>query len=205
MSYMDSMGRGLRMKTKIGLILLLILVAVFIGNIVQKSMESEKALNENGRGYEENITNSNSSVEKDKLAPNITLQNLQGETVELADYKGKNVVLNFWTTWCPPCKEEMPHIQDYYEKYKDQQNVEVLGVNLTFSTDSEKNVKQFVESYDLTFPVFLTYDEKVQQLYNIVTIPSTFFLDEEGRIQRKIVGPLDEASLQGYVNELINN
>lgn len=193
------------MKTKIGIILLLTLVAVFIGNIVQKSMESDKALNENVKGYEENLTSSNSSVQKDELAPNIILQNLQGETVELSDYKGKNVVLNFWTTWCPPCKEEMPHIQDYYEKYKNEQNVEVLGVNLTFSTDSEKNVKQFVESYNLTFPVLLTYDEEVEKLYLIKTIPSTFFLDEEGRIQRKIVGPLDEDSLQYYVEELINN
>jgi peroxiredoxin len=197
--------RGFRVKTKIGVIVLLALVSVFLGNVVQNAMESDKAINKNIKGYEENLASSNSSVQKDQLAPNITLQNLQGETVELSDYRGKNVVLNFWATWCKPCKEEMPHLQDYYEKYKGEQNVEVLGVNLTFATDSEKNVKQFVESYDLTFPILLTYDEEVEKLYRVLTIPSTFFIDEEGHIQQKIVGPLDEKSLHFYVNELINN
>ena len=205
MEYKNALGRGLRMKTKIGYILLLILVVVFIGNIIQKSMESQKALTENTKGYEENLTDSDSSVQKDQLAPNITLQNLQGETVELADYKGKNVVLNFWTTWCPPCREEMPYIQEYYENNKTKQNVEVLGVNLTFATDSEENVKQFVESNHLTFPVLITYDQEVEKLYRIQTIPSTYFLDEEGQIHRKIVGPLDQTTLHDYVNELINN
>lgn len=183
------------MKTKIGVIIILCLLAIFIGNIIQKTMDSEEI-----KGIEEEPTN----VEKEKVAPNIVLQNLQGETVELADYKGKNVVLNFWTTWCPPCKEEMPHLQKYYDKYKDKQNVEVLGVNLTFADDSEKKVKQFVENYNLDFPILLTNDEKVEALYRIATIPSTFFLDTEGRINQKIVGQLDEKSLHFYVNELIN-
>ena len=173
-----------------------------IGTFIHDKIEENNAIDDNVKGYNEDITKNKSGIKKEQFAPEFTFTNLQGEEVSLSDYRGKKVVLNFWTTWCSPCKSEMPHMQKYYEKYGEAENVEILGINLTFSSDSKDNVEKFVASYKLDFPVLLANDEAIADDYQIMTIPSTFFIDEEGKVQRKIVGPVDVDSLKFYVEEL---
>ena len=86
------------------------------------------------------------------VAPDFQLETLSGETMRLSDYQGKIVVLNFWATWCPPCVEEMPHLQAFYENNKDQAIV-VIAVNLTSEDNGIDAVEEFVKEHELTFPI----------------------------------------------------
>ena len=188
------------MKQKIGLLIVVGLIVLLISNIVLEKIEENKMIHSNIKAYEDDT-----GLNKGDLAPDITMTNLAGEEVKLSDYRGKKVVLNFWATWCPPCRAEMPHMQTYYEENKEKENLEIIGFNMTFSGDSIEKVEQFVASYKLTFPIFTTFDENVIDQYNVLTMPSTYFIDEEGRIQRSIRGPVDEDSLAFYIKEMEEN
>ncbi|WP_243291817.1 TlpA disulfide reductase family protein [Bacillus sp. FJAT-47783] len=127
-------------------------------------------------------------LEKGALAPDFEVQTLEGEIAHLSDFRGKKVILNFWATWCPPCKEEMPEMQKFHEKFGDQ--VAVIGVNFTVSEKSEENVRTFVEENEYTFPILLDQKNKANSGYEVLSYPTSYFLDEEGRIIDKIVGPM---------------
>ncbi len=130
-----------------------------------------------------------------KQAPNFTAKNLEGESVQLTDYEGMKVVLNFWATWCPPCKAEMPHMQKYYEEYAKKHNAEIVAVNLTSQDKGMQQINQFVNDYGLDFPVLLDEDGSISSQYKILTIPTTFILDEKGTIVEEIKGPLSKEHL----------
>lgn len=190
------------MKGKIGILIVLALVVIFIGNIVMKKIDQDTKINAAEQGYEVDFEKEKFSFSKGDLAPDVVMTTLDGKEVHLSDYRGKKVILNFWATWCPPCKAEMPAMQKYYSKLKEKDNVEILAFNLTFSGDSKKNVEQFVASYKLTFPVFTTNDKSVADKFGILVMPSTFFIDEEGRIQFHHRGPVDEKMLNNYMKKL---
>lgn len=124
------------------------------------------------------------------VAPSFTLKNLAGEEVNLKDYKGKKVMLNFWATWCPPCKEEMPAMEEFYNN--ESGNVEILAINL----DPQNDVKSFVEKNHLTFPVLLDELGTTQQTYQVISIPTTFILDEQGLILKKHIGSMTYEQMQ---------
>ena len=122
-------------------------------------------------------------------APDFTLQTLEGETVKLSDYRGKKVFLNYWATWCPPCREEMPEMQRFHEAYEDE--VVILAVNGTGSEKSREDVKKFVAENDFTFPILMDKELEINQIYQILSIPTTYFIGTDGVIQEpRIVGPM---------------
>lgn len=133
-------------------------------------------------------------------APDFTLKNLDGEEVSLSDYRGKKVMLNFWATWCAPCEAEMPEMQKYYEKNKDQ-NIEILAVNM----DPLNDVAGFVERYGLTFPVLLDPIVKnkveVNELYKTVVIPTSYIIDEKGKIVNKYMSTMDLSVIEELMGE----
>ncbi|WML60508.1 redoxin domain-containing protein [Neobacillus sp. PS2-9] len=130
-------------------------------------------------------------LQEGNKAPNFGLKTLDGQEVKLSDMVGKKVILNFWATWCPPCKAEMPHMQEFYEKQKNNQ-VTILAVNLTTSEKSSDNIGAFVKDYGLTFPIVLDSEGQVGQTYQDVTIPTSYIIDTKGVIRKKIVGPMDK-------------
>jgi peroxiredoxin len=132
-----------------------------------------------------------SSLREGAEAPDFELNTLEGETIKLSDYRGKKVILNFWATWCPPCKAEMPHMQNFYEDYNDQ-GVEILAVNLTNMDKGKEEVQKFVDEYGLTFSIPMDEEGFAGTTYQAFTIPTSYILDENGVITKKIVGPMDE-------------
>lgn len=110
-----------------------------------------------------------------------------GETVRLSDFKGEKILLNFWATWCPPCREEMPDMQQFYE----EQDVVVLAVNLTDTEMNEKSVDAFIEEFSFTFPVLMDEEADIARLYRINPIPTSYMIDSNGVIQHKAVGAMD--------------
>lgn len=133
-----------------------------------------------------------SGIEVNQMAPDFSLKTLDGKEAKLSDYRGQKVILNFWATWCPPCKAEIPHMEKYYKNHAKKDHVEILAVNLTKSDKDENYIKDFIKSYDMTYPVLLDTEGEQQKQYEIVTIPTTFIIDTKGVIQKKIVGPMDQ-------------
>lgn len=132
-----------------------------------------------------------SQVTEGKPAPDFALTNLAGETAKLSDYNGKKVILNFWATWCPPCKAEMPHMQNFYENNKEN-GIEVVTVNLTNMEKSRSDIEKFVKDYSLSFEVLLDEEGTIGMQYQAFTIPTSYIIDSNGIISKKIVGPMDE-------------
>lgn len=114
-------------------------------------------------------------------APDFKLNDLNGKTVRLSDYRGKSVMINFWATWCPPCKKEMIDIETFSKKKQDRWVV--LAVNV--DGGNEIGVRQFVKERNLTFSVLIDNNDMVSNQYHILSIPTTFFLNEDGIIVNK--------------------
>lgn len=129
-------------------------------------------------------------------APDFELQNLQGETVKLSDFQGKKIMLNFWATWCPPCKAEMPDIQKFYTEKGDE--IVILAVNI----DPQYDVAGFAEKIRVNFPILLDEDEKAAEAYQILTIPTTFFIDEKGIIRHKYLSAMSLDIMRKYIEEM---
>jgi thiol-disulfide isomerase/thioredoxin len=133
-------------------------------------------------------------------APSLTLSDLQDVPHSLADYRGYVVLVNLWATWCPPCKEEMPTLQAFYDKYKDDGYV-VLAIN---DGDPKPDVLQFVKDYGLTFPVWLdpTYIA-TEQAFKTLNLPSSFVIDREGIVRLMWVGGISRRMLDKHVAPII--
>jgi len=118
------------------------------------------------------------------------LESLDGGTVRLSDLKGQVVILNFWATWCPPCREEMPHFQEFYEKYKDK-GVTVLAVNPNIvenngfndSEGAKRKARSFIEQEGYTFPVLVDADNSAWYVYQQRGIPANYVIDANGMIR----------------------
>ena len=118
-------------------------------------------------------------------APAFTVRNLKGQRVQLADYKGKVIILNLWATWCGPCRVEMPGMENLYRRYRSQ-GLEILAVSL--DKGSSDKVQTFADEYRLSFPILLDSDGQVERLYDTHTIPTTFVVDKRGMIVAEVDG-----------------
>lgn len=127
-------------------------------------------------------------------APEFVLKTLDGKEVSLKDLRGKVVFLNFWATWCSPCKEEMPSIEALHKRFKGQGLV-VLGVAYG---EGEKRVKRFVRKNGYTFTILLDPDGSVTQLYMIIYIPVTYLIDRDGKVIGKAMGPREWDSPEAF-------
>ncbi|OYD08098.1 TlpA family protein disulfide reductase [Paludifilum halophilum] len=132
-------------------------------------------------------------------APDFTLKTLKGDEVTLSEAGGKPTLINLWASWCPPCKVEMPHIQEAYEKYGEQVNFRM--VNLTSLDDKEK-MKQYVKKEKFTFPILLDESGEVGEKYQAFSIPQTYIVNEKGEVIQKITGAMTEEQLQEIMKEL---
>ncbi len=124
--------------------------------------------------------------EEGHLAPDFALKTLEGKTVRLSDLRGKKVVLlNFWATWCPPCRLEMPTMQRIYSDYKDK-GFEVLAINI--EPDATEEIREFIQELRLTFPILLDPDMKVTRKYRLIGLPVSMLIDRQGIIRSKSLG-----------------
>lgn len=124
-------------------------------------------------------------------APDFDLPVLSGESATLATYKGEFVLLNFWATWCPPCLEEMPYIEEVYQKYKDRG---FTVVAISSDEEGESVVAPFIEELNLTFPVLLDTDKAVSSVYGAHNLPMSFILNRDGEV---IAGAVGERNWSG--------
>ncbi|OPX00430.1 MULTISPECIES: peroxiredoxin family protein [Geobacillus] len=128
-------------------------------------------------------------IEVGNRAPDFALRALNGEEVRLSDFRGKRVIVNMWATWCPPCRAEMPDMQKFYERYKDE-GVEIVAVNLTQSERQPEHVGRFIQEYGITFTVLLDEKGEVYRQYQAQAIPTSYLIDSKGIIRKKMIGPM---------------
>lgn len=184
-------------------------------NVVEEKKEDsvpgEKTDTEEETGDSTKDSQKDSEAEKDsQIVPSIdfTLQDQYGQAHTLSDYKGKTVFLNFWATWCPPCKAEMPDIQKIYESYEQEgeEALVVLGVAApnTGGEGSEEEIQAFLEKNGYTYPVLMDTTGEVFASYGISSYPTTFMIDREGNVFGYVSGMLSEDVMRSIIKQTMD-
>lgn len=174
MSMMDKKRKRLIIRT----IVLIVLVSAVIYSIASKKKVEVLAVGDK--------------------APDFELVDLDGNKHRLSDYKGQGVFLNFWGTWCPPCKEEMPYMERQYQSFKDK-SVQVLAVDIA---EPVLKVETFRDQYGLTFPIAIDKNKSVMEVYNIGPLPTTVLIDRDGKIVHIEKRGMTEATIKSYMERI---
>lgn len=140
-------------------------------------------------------------VAEGTLAPDFTLDTLDGGQITLSELRGKAVVINFWTSWCGPCRIETPLLVETFNKYNDQGLV-LLGLNIT-KLDNLDDVRAFVQEFSMPYPVPLDKEGEVAEAYQVLGLPTTFFIDRQGIIRKIYTGLLNESLLEEFLSLIL--
>lgn len=137
------------------------------------------------------------------LAPDFTLRSVDGQEVTLGDFTsggGTPVVLNFWATWCPPCRVEMPYFENVNDLYAG--DVAVLGLN---QAESAETIVEYARDHGLTYPLLVDSDMKVNNLYGVLNLPTTVFIDKNGVVREVLIGTISQAVLEDRIETLLEH
>ena len=137
------------------------------------------------------------------LSADFTLEDLDGQTITLSSLRGRPVMLNFWASWCGPCRSEMPDIQAVYiERLVDSPSLVILSINMG---ESSATIRQFMEDGHYTFPALLDSQKSVALQYDVTAIPTTFFIDENGIIIERRLGAFsNKAQIDGFLSQIVD-
>lgn len=145
---------------------------------------------EQNKAEEQGQSQSTTGLQKGQIPPSLVLETLSGELFSEAELEGKKVVINFWATWCGPCRMEMPDMVRVAEEYKD--DLVVLAVNVA---EDESEVESFVQEFEMDFPVLLDRTGELTSQFQVLAIPTTYFLNSDGTIAVKHTGMLSYSQL----------
>lgn len=175
-------------KKVVAAVILVTLLTVAIVQAMDKTTETPETTSQ--------TTASNEGLAIGAKAPDFELKTLAGETVKLSNLRGKKVMLNFWATWCPPCKAEMPAMEQLSKQT--EKDVVILAVNI----DPQLDVQGFIDENKITFPIPLDTDDKVNETYQVLSIPTTYFIDSKGIIQNKYTGSMTLDVMKDFTKKL---
>lgn len=119
-------------------------------------------------------------------APDFTLSDLNGSDVRLSDLRGKVVLIEFWATWCPPCRESIPAMNEIYKRYNEKGLV-ILGISVDKGQNVAEDIRAFVKEYSILYPVLID-SKNINNLYGVYSIPTTFLIDKDGKVILKNIG-----------------
>jgi len=148
----------------------------------------------------ERESNSSGPLSVGNIAYDFTLQDLDGNSHTLSDFRGQPVIINFWATWCAPCRIEMPELQAAFERYQDDGLV-ILALDNDESPDAVRDF--FYDEMDLTFTPLLDDGAEVSDLYSVFNFPSTYFINAAGEITAIHLGPMAESQIDGYMADTL--
>lgn len=189
-------------KNIIVIVILLGLVSWGIYDTMKKNDAVKASLAGSEQAVEEfDMTKMKVGISQGNIAPDFELKTLDGESVKLSDFRGKKVIVNMWATWCPPCRAEMPDMQKFYDKYKDE-DVAILAVNMTTTEKSEDDISKFLNEFEITFPVVLDKENKVALTYQSFALPTSYIIDSKGIIQQKVTGPMNYEMMEEMMSEI---
>lgn len=191
------------MKKKISLLIMSVLSLTLILSGCSTEKPNEEAPVETEEKVE--VRAENEEVKEgiftgDKIY-DFTLEDIDGNEISISDYKGKVLMLNFWASWCPPCKAEMPHMEKVYNELKGE-DFDMLTVNLTTAEKNGRDgANKFINDMGYTFPVVYDVDGKVADKFRITGIPTTYIINKEGIISSFIKAPLDEKGIKREIEK----
>ncbi|MBM7572134.1 redoxin domain-containing protein [Aquibacillus albus] len=177
--------------------LLVVLIAVFVYELTENHQNNKSSSNSNN---EIDVTGDTSvdgtaivapndkALEVGEKAPNFTLETIDGQKVTLSDFEGQIVYLNFWATWCGPCRVEMPEMHDFQNEFEEK--VEMIAVNVTNTESSVEVVEDFVARGDFSFTIVLDVESKVSEQYNLLNLPTTYIIGKDGKIKERVMGQM---------------
>lgn len=165
----------------------------------QGIVQTNTAADQSNQATPENQSASQSQSSGKPAVP-FSLKGLDGKTYHFSGPREKPLVINFWASWCGPCREEAPDLKKLYEIYKGK--IDLYAVNLT-SQDNLKDVNAFVSEYQFAFPILLDEKGEVADSYKIQAIPTTFFIDKKGVIQQTVIGMIDPSMLDQYLKKIM--
>lgn len=208
----DGIKKHMDLIKKISGIFIIIAGLIMLVGGVRNINKEEKIYNENQATKAESINENKNEInnenkkdesEQEKIAPiDFTLYDQYGNKHTLSEYKGKTIFINFWATWCPPCRGEMPHIEELYKEYnKNQDDVVILGVaspNLGRES-SEDYIKDFLSKEGYSFPVVFDENGSMVYQYGINAFPSTFIINKEGYITKYIPGAMNKDTMKNLI------
>jgi len=153
-------------------------------------------------GLDENRSGPVTSLRVGQEAPNFELRDRSGKIYALDSLRGQVVLVNFWATWCPPCRAEMPSMEKFYKMYNDR-GVELLAVNV--EPEGPEIMEEFEKDYPHSFPVVFDLEARVQNLYGVFKFPETFIIDKNGIIVEKVIGSIDwtDPEVLSYFEQLL--
>lgn len=172
-------------------------ILILIGIVFINYLASDKT--ETSKEILDSTVNTTDIKLSDRAVQNFELPNISGEQTTLYNYLGKPVVLVFWATWCGPCNEEMPHLQNYYETKKD---VQIVTVNATDTEASIDTVTKYATKKGWDLPILMDETGDIRKRFGGFTIPTTIFLSANGEIVHEVYGPIDEQYIDNIINEL---
>ncbi|PRX27962.1 thiol-disulfide isomerase/thioredoxin [Orenia metallireducens] len=168
---------------KLIIVILLILLGIGGGVIYNQGIDNQPSefIQEDSKDKQESQAKSKEDIYGlgiGDYAPEFNLENLAGEDIHLTDYQGKYLLLNFWATWCPPCRKEMPDLNEFHQENRGE--FVVVGVNIG---EDKEDVKKFMHSGGYDYPILLDRDRQVAFLYRASVIPTSYFINPQGQIQ----------------------
>ena len=133
------------------------------------------------------------------VAPEFIQRSFDGETVSLSGLRGKVVMVDFWSSWCPPCRQEAPTLAQIYREYEGK-NIEFIGVIIW---DTRRDAARYIEEYAIQYPNIMDESGEIAINYGVVGIPEKFFIDANGNLIRKFAGPMQQETLRASLDELL--
>jgi len=188
------------MKKKVSLLVLVLVFALVLGGAYTLYDDLSGGEEASSMTVQEEAETGDTS-QNAQPAPDFTVKDADGNEVSLSDMVGKPVIVNFWASWCGPCKSEMPDFEEKFGEYGEE--IVFMMVNMTDGQETVKSAKGFVEEAGYTFPVYFDTHQSAAIAYGVTSIPATYFIDEEGRAIAYGLGALNGDTIQRGIDMLL--
>jgi len=180
---------------------LIYFIALCVIAVVGAGVLTHYGLPTSGSSAKESVTTTTADSTKANIAPGFALRSLDGRTVKLSDFRGKAVLLNFWATWCAPCRIEMPWLVEFYKQYQSQ-GLEIVGVSMD-DAGQETAVAEFIKEHNVNYPILIGNNDVADLYGGLRFLPQTLFIDREGNIVKTMYGIKSKEDFEHSIKEFV--